>query len=450
MKKIYLDYAATTPVDPAVLKAMQPYFSKKFGNPGSLHSFGQEASAVLDQSREVIAKSIGADFREIIFTSGATEANNLALRGAIEALKICFQKTPSISPARKSRLGRLASLSSLRSEPCPLGLRDTFSNKFLAPKIIVSPVEHESILEVARDLEKKAVEVLYVRVDKNGLVDLWQLEKELDERTILVSVMYANNEIGVVEPIEEIAKIIKEFREENNSIYPLFHTDATQAFQYIDIKPKEIGIDLMTVSSHKIYGPKGVGALYIDKKITKNFKLAPVLTGGGQEFGLRSGTENVAAIVGFAKAIELVSSLRLRRGLPDSVVQAGFGRQARELEDKRIRGLRDYFWREIKKVYPKAELNGPALTSNRLPNNLNIYFPRKSAEDLLIKFDMAGIAVSAGSACSARSSKPSYVLEACGFPAERIKSSLRITLGRPTTEAEIDEAIRRIKTIVKN
>ncbi len=410
MKKIYLDYAATTPVAPAVLAAMQPYFSAKFGNAGSLHSFGQEAMAALDDSREKIAKAIGADFREIIFTGSATEANNLALRGVVK--KYISENQPKISVNQR-------------------------------PRLIVSAVEHESILETCRDLECEGADVIYLPVNREGLIDLKKLKAALDKCTILVSVMYANNEIGAVEPIAEISRLLSEFREQENKnparrldcVYPIFHADAAQAFQYLDCDVEKLGVDLMTLSSHKIYGPKGVGALY-KKNIVGHEFLSPILTGGNQEFGLRSGTENIPLIVGFAKAVEIAV-------------------REREKEAKRISELRDYFWRDIKKIFPKANLNGPVISINqlnqhksaRLLNNLNIYFPGQKAEDLLIKLDLAGVAVSAGSACSARGTEPSYVLKACGFPLERIKSSLRITLGRPTTKAEIDEAVRRIKKI---
>ena len=396
MRKIYLDYAATTPVDSAVLAAMKPYFEKRFGNAGSLHSFGQEAMAALDDSREKIAKAIGADFREIIFTGSATEASNLALRGAVMAS----------------------------------GVKNS--------KIIISTIEHKSILETCRDLESEGAEVIYLPASREGIIDLKKLKATLDERTILVSVMYANNEIGTIEPISKISEIIKNFRDELKTIYPLFHTDAVQAFQYLDCDVQKLGVDLMTLSAHKIYGQKGIGALYVRELKTKNSKLKAILTGGGQEFGLRSGTENMPLIVGFAKAIELAG-------------------KAREKESKRVSELRNYFWKQIKKIYPEAQLNGPTISVNqlnqyksaRLPNNLNIYFPKLRAEDLLVKFDLAGVAVSAGSACSARGTEPSHVLKACGFPLERIKSSLRITLGRPTTKAEIDEAIVRMRRILE-
>jgi len=431
MKRIYLDYAATTPMDMKVKKAMAPYFSAPpaggFGNPGSLHFFGQKAMTAVDESREKIAKAINADFREIIFTGSATEANNLALRGVVKKFKI----------------------------------KDL---RFKIPRIIVSAIEHDSILETCRDLEREEIEIIYLPVNKQGIIDLKKLKESLNERTVLVSIMCANNEIGIVQNIAGISKIIKDFKKENFfSKYPLFHTDAVQAFQFLDCDVNKLGVDLMTLSAHKIYGPKGIGTLYINSKLqTPNYKqilnsknkiqnkktkiwdlgfgiwdlpvVKPLTTGGGQEFGLRSGTENVAAIVGFAKAIELVSN-------------------SRELENKRARQLTDYFWRELKKLSPKAEINGlkdlrfMIYDLRKLPNILNVYFPNQNSQDLLIKLDLNGIAVSSGSACSARATKPSHVLKAIGLSDKKIKSSLRFSLGKFTTKEEINRALKIIKKL---
>ena len=403
-KRIYLDYAATTPVALEVLKAMMPYFNKQYGNPSSLHYFGQQAIAAIDNSREIVAKAIGLSinnsFESIIFTGSATEANNLALKGVIKNF-------------------------SLKSN--------------LRPKIIVSAIEHESILKTARELEQNNIEIEYLPVDDKGFVHFEKLEKLLDEKTVLVSVMYANNEIGTIQPIKKISEIIKNWKLENNpnSIYPLFHVDAVQAFQYLDCNVFDLGVDLMTLSAHKIYGPKGIGALYIsgDKN---NLKISPLIVGGHQEFDLRAGTENVPAIVGFAKAVELAVSLR-------------------EKEGRRILKLANYFWQELKKIYPTAAINGVDFNEVndknyklfRLPNILNIYFPNQNAEDLLIKFDLAQIAVSAGSACLARFSKPSYVLQALGLPLSRVKSSLRFSFGRFTTKKEIINVLKKVKNILK-
>ena len=250
-----------------------------------------------------------------------------------------------------------------------------------------------------------------------------KLESSLDERTVLVSVMYANNEIGTIQPVAEISKIIKKF-----DYKILFHTDAVQAFQYLDCNVNTLGVDFLTLSAHKIYGPKGVGALFA--RNTDSKPLNPVTTGGGQEFGLRSGTENVPSIVGFAKTVEITA-------------------EAREKEKKRVGKLRGHFWRELKKIYPAAEINGIIDGNSTLPNILNICFPGYRAEELLIKFDEAGIAVSAGSACQSRSAKSSHVLQALGFSEERARSSVRFSFGRLTEEREIKEALKLAAGILK-
>mgnify|MGYP001559190795 FL=1 len=271
------------------------------------------------------------------------------------------------------------------------------------------------------------MEIIYLPVNKHGIVDLKKLKESLNEQTILVSIMYANNEIGTIQPIADISKIINQFKEKNFSIYPLFHTDAVQAFQFLDCDVKKLSVDLMTLSAHKIYGPKGVGCLYVKSLNPKSYILNPIITGGGQEFGLRSGTENVAGIVGFAKAIEL------------TVKNCG-------KEIKRISNLAGYFWKEIKKKYPSAKINGTL--DNKLPHILNIYFPDQNAQDLLIKLDLNGVAVSSGSACSARATKPSHVLKAIGLPNKKIKNSLRFSFGKFTTKEEINKAIKIIRKVI--
>lgn len=372
--KIYFDYAASTPVDPRVFEAMQPYFTEKFGNPGSVHAFGQEAIAGVDHARETIAKSIGADFRQVIFTSSASEANGLALHGAL-------------ARAREQKFG---------------GDR---------PRIIISSIEHESIMESARAAERNGVDVVYLPVNDEGFVTARAVKENLNERTVLVSVLYANNEVGTIQPIGEIAGIVKDFRGKNN--YPLVHTDAAQAIQFLDCDVRKLGVDLMTFSSQKIYGPKGAGALYIHD----HDALMPLVYGGGQEFGLRSGTENVPAIVGFGKSVELVVA-------------------ARDAESKRITGLREQLWQGIKKTFPQAELNN-SLTDNSLPNILNVFFPGHEAQDILTKFDLHGLAASSGSACRSRALEASYVILAMGYGEDRARSSIRFSLGRPTTQEEI-------------
>jgi cysteine desulfurase len=398
-QRVYLDYAASTPVDPRVAQAMQPYFTEKFGNPGSLHSFGQEAIAAVDTAREIIAKHLGVEFREIIFSGSATEANGLALQGPLGAARLL---------------------------EFPRGKK---------PQVIVSAIEHESVLESARAAQEAGTEVVYLPVDKEGRVDPRDLKKSLNDRTVFVSVLYANNEIGTVQPIRELAEIVKNVRGGNK--YPLFHTDAAQALQFLDCSangPDALGADLMTISSHKIYGPKGIGALYVRDSVRSSKSIAAFVYGGGQEFGLRSGTENVPAIVGFAKAVELIIA-------------------SRDKENKKIAALRQQLWQGIKNIFPQAEVNG-FLTNggamndgtmndntSTLPNILNVYFPGHEAQDLLTKFDLGGLAASSGSACRSRALEASYVIEAMGYSKERAKSSIRFSMGRPTTEEDIATAL---------
>ena len=383
MEKVYLDYSASTPLTPEVKEAMEPYFSEHFGNPGSIHSWGQKAQAALDHSREIIADELNVKFSEVIFTGSATEANNLVVRGVAAGSK---------------------------------GIDK--------PRIIVSAIEHPSVLETARTLTADGVEVVCLGVNREGFIDLQALKNSLNERTVLVSIIYASNEIGTIQPIKEVARIISEFRESKKKLssqYPLFHTDIVQAFQFFKMDLQELGVDAFSISGHKIYGPKGVGVLVLRNEWEPY--LGRIITGGHQELGLRAGTENVPAIVGLGKAVELVS-------------------HDREEEAKRIGSLRDYFWEKLKRALPEIELNGSP--DNRLPNNLNICFPNKESGDLLIKLDQAGVAVSAGSACSAKAPKPSHVITALGMGEKRARQSLRFTLGRPTTKEEIDIALGRI------
>ena len=425
MFKIYLDYAASTPVNPEVKAAMEPYFSEIFGNAGALHWFGQEASAAIFKARQTIAKIIGANYKELVFTGSATEANNLVLRG--------------VATAELRRLNA-----------------DNRRKRFnLRPRFIVSAIEHESILETCRDLEKEGVEVIYIPVSPEGIVDLKKLKAALNKRTVLVSVMYANNQIGTIQPIKEISKLISEFRIQNlgfrenkkliiplnSKSYPLFHTDAVQAFQYLDCDVNNLGVDLMTLSAHKIYGPKGIGALYVKnresgirnqelkKSLIHNSKfILPILTGGGQERGWRSGTENTPSIVGFAKAAELTEKMKKPEG-------------------KRVGRLRDYLLKELKKIHPKILVNGSM--GKRIPNNLNVYFPGYLDGDLVIRMDLDGLAVSPGAACSARSLRPSYVLEALELSKERSAGSIRISLGRQTVKKEINVFVKKLKSLLK-
>lgn len=414
MKLRYLDYAAATPVDQRVLRAMRPYFSKDFGNPGSLHRAGAEALKALDNARETLARVTGAEFRDVVFTASATEANNLALRGIVRGFRLQALGISKSSTKKKS----------------------------LAPRIIVSAVEHDSVLETARDMERAGeIELVIIPVDAHGVVDLKKMEAALHERTVLVSVMYVNNEIGTVEPLAEIFNLIKRFREKRNSPYPLFHTDAAQAFLYYPCNGKELGADLMTLSSQKIYGPKGVGTLILGSRRqalgvsnTKNdflepnaYNLKPILTGGGQEFGLRAGTENVPAIVGFAAAAALAEKERAR-----NVKHAS-----------RVRSL---FIQELKRAVPGIETNA----EGEAPHIANLAFPEGvSSEDLLVLFDREGIAASPGAACSARALALSHVLRAIKMPNKRITRSIRFSFGRGITEGDARTAARTIGKIAR-
>ncbi len=423
MPRIYLDYAASTPVASEVLAVMQPYWSNVFGNPSSLHWFGQEASAAVFRARETIAQALSCHYKEIVFTGSATEANNLALRGSIAEFRRQYAE----------QRGKLFVRDGQRS------VRDR-----QRPKLIVSAVEHESVLETCRALEAEGVEVIYIPVNQEGIVDLKKLRAALNDRTVLVSIMHANNETGVVQPIAEIAKIIADFRARASVAkrytlyairYPLFHTDAAQSFQYLPCRVDELGVDLLTLSGQKMYGPKGVGALYVrsEKRIVNSEKLtsdfvAPIITGSGQERGLRAGTENTPLIVGLGAAVALAEKLRSK-------------------ESARVTKLRDYFWKRLRAVAPKAEMNGSF--SDRLPNNLNVYFPGHSAGDIVIALDIQGIAASPGAACRSRAAKESYVIRAMGYSSDRAAQSVRFSLGRGMTKKDVDAAVAALARIVK-
>jgi len=377
-KKIYFDYAATTPVNKRVAKAMTPFLSEKFGNTMSLHSFGQEAKFALDQSRQVLADLINAEPNEIIFTGSATESNNLALKGV------------------------------------------AFANKNKGNHIIISSIEHPCIMESAKWLEKQGFEITKLPVDKYGMVNPKDVKKAITKKTILVSVIHASNEIGTIEPIEEIGKICRQV-----GVY--FHTDASQSFGKIPIDVKKMNIDLLTASSHKIYGPKGAGLLYVREGI----KLVPLLHGGGQENGLRSSTVNVPAIVGFAKAAEICRKEMRLKGYP---------------ENRRLTSLRDKLIKSVLKI-KNSHLNGHP--KNRLVNNANFWFDFIEGESLVMQLDLEGIACSTGSACSSFKLEPSDVLLAIGLKPQEAHGSLRVSLGRFTTEKEINQLIKVLPKIIK-
>lgn len=389
MRRIYLDYAATTPLDERVFSAMQPYLQEKFGNAGSLHWAGQEAQGALDIARKTLADAIGAHLQEIYFTGSATEANNLILRGVV---------------ASANRSGNIQ------------------------PHIIVSTVEHESVLATARELEKEGVRVGYAAVGKDGVVRPEDIERLMEKHTVLVSCMLANNEIGTIQPVVRIGEALERERtrrkEALERIPLVFHTDAVQAFAHLPLDVAAFGIDAMTVSAHKLYGPKGVGALYV----RKGTGVAPQVTGGGQEYGLRSGTENIACIVGFAEAVRLNETAK-RTGEPG-----------------RISALRDALWKELQETFPDISINGGV--EARLPNNLNVRLPGVHAEEALVALDAEGVAISIGSACSARARTPSHVLEAIGLDRKAMQESVRLTVGRFTSEEEVREALAVMKRTI--
>jgi len=430
MQKIYLDHSATTPLDLQVLKKMQPYLTDIFGNASSLHSFGQEALKGVDWAREQLAQLFGCKFKEVIFTSGASESNNLVLRGLVMAFR----------NAKK----------------------DNLNKKF---HIITSKIEHPAILEVCQALEKEGLaETTYIGVNKLGLVEVDEVKKAIKENTILVSIMYVNNETGVIQPIREIGKMIEkenkkrmpkaELRKPNdvfNKIY--FHTDAVQAVNYCKMQANYLGVDLITISGHKIYGPKGIGALYI----REGTPIKSITFGGHQEYNIRPGTYNVAGIVGLGAAVELVNNENLAASADGLVRQAHhkLSRACPELVEGltmtasavQIRKLRDKLLEGLKNKIPDIQINGDM--ENRMPSNANISFLNAEGESMLLMLDLEGIAVSTGSACASGSLEPSHVLRAMGISPEICHASLRFTLGKGTTEKEIDKVIEVLPKIVE-
>ena len=391
---IYLDHASTTPMDEEVVKAMAPFYNKKFANPSALYKIGREAARAIADSRESVAKILNCQAEEIIFIAGGTESDNLAIFGVANQF--------------------------IRQ------LADNTKNYHL----ITTQIEHSAVLESFRALERKGFQVTYLPVDKFGLVSPGELMKALKPNTILLSIMYANNEIGTIQPIAEIASIIKNYRhiqqvdKSKNPIYPILHTDGCQAAGYLGLDVDKLGVALMTINGSKIYGPKQIGILYKRKEI----KLAPILYGGEQEGKMRPGTENVAAIVGFAKALELVH-------------------QAKIEEAKRLTKLRDYFIMELLKI-PETILNGHH--QKRLPNNINVTFKRIEGESIMLKLDAQEIYVSTGSACHSMSLKPSHVILAIGQDAGAAHGSIRFTMGNSTTKKDIDQVLNVLPKIVND
>ncbi|MFY9300688.1 MAG: cysteine desulfurase family protein [Candidatus Nitrosotenuis sp.] len=368
---IYLDNAASTPMADQVLQEMLPYLKENYGNPSSIHRFGRLATKAIDTARKRIADIIGAQPHEILFTSGGTESNNTALFGVLG--------------------------------------KGTAS-------LVTSSIEHDAILEPCKRLESQGHAVTYLPVDSSGTVDIEKLKSAIADQTGLVSIMYANNEVGTIQPVKEIAQICKQHK-------VLFHTDAVQAVGKVPIDVKELGVDLMSISSHKIHGPKGIGALYIKSGV----QIAPLVLGGGQENGLRSGTENVASIVGFGKACQLA-------------------KENMDANSVYLKNLRDSLIQRVTSEISHVTVNGHG--QNRLPNNAHFTFLGVNGEDLIIKLDENGVAASTGSACSVKTQKASHVLAAMGFSHEQITGSLRLTVGLTNTIQEIENTVTVLKKIV--
>lgn len=383
MKRVYLDNAATTQVDPRVLKVMLPYLKDKFGNPSSIHSWGQEIKKVIEMSRKKVASILGCRAGEIIFTSCASESNNLALKGMVEAVT---------------------------------------NGNFKKAHIVVSPIEHHAGLDIAKHLEKLGVKVTWLSVDQYGLIDIKEIEKAIQENTVLVSVMYVNNEMGTIEPIAKIGKMIKKINKFRQSqIY--FHTDAVQAIQYLNCNVQGLGVDLLSLSGHKFHAPKGVGLLF--KK--DGTPITRLQDGGGQEFGLRAGTENVASIVGLTEALELVE-------------------EHKKEKVKRVVYLRDKLIKGILKI-GGVQLTGHS--QKRIPHIASFVVKGAEGEAMILLLDEIGIAASSGSACTSKILEPSYVLKAMNIPPELSHGSLRLSLSSKTTDEDIDYVLEVLPKIIK-
>jgi cysteine desulfurase len=375
MEKVYFDYAATTPTDPEVLVAMRPFFFEKFGNASSIHSFGQEARKAIEDSRQTLAAFLGARPEEIVFTSGGTESDNFAIFGVAAAL------------AKKG------------------------------DHIITTSIEHHAVSEPCKALEKRGFKLTYLKVDKYGLVDPADVKKAITAKTILISVMHGNNEIGTIQPLAEIGRLAKE-----KAVY--LHSDAVQTVGHLPLKVNDLNVDLLSLSAHKFYGPKGVGALYI----RKGTRLERFLYGGDQERAKRASTHNTPGIVGLAKAIELC--------------QAGMQQEAQFQSQ-----LRDRLIKEIPQRIKEVSLNGHP--QKRLPNNVNFSVRYIEGESMLLSLDMLGIAASTGSACTSSSLEPSHVLLAIGLPHEIAHGSLRLSLGRWTKAEDIDYLLENLPQVVE-
>ncbi|MDA1337402.1 MAG: cysteine desulfurase family protein [bacterium] len=408
MKKkiIYLDYAAATPTDKKVQKAMAPFYSREFANPSSLHQLGQHSRAAVETAREQVASFLSCSADEVVFTSGATEANNIVIQG------ISFHPNPTANPTSHPGGAKLRTP----------GVRSAGSK----PHIITSMIEHESVLAPVLQLEREGViEVTYIAVSKEGIVHPDDIEKALGENTALVSIQYANSETGTIQPIAKIGKVIKKYKEENIGSKILFHTDAVQAALYLHCNVAKLGVDLLTLSGHKIYGPKGVGVLYIKK----GSRVRPLFFGGGQEQDVRPGTENVACIVGMGEAIAEIRNPK------------------HEIQNIQVRQLRDRLIKIIPQRISGVEVTGSIV--ERLPNNVHLLINGVEGKDVVFLLDQKGVAVSTGSACSERSKEPSHVLLNMGYGDKEARSAVRITLGKHTKKEEVEKTVKILEKVVE-
>ncbi len=379
MTAIYLDHAAATPLDPTVQAAMVPYFSKHFYNPSALYGAAERVRHDVDTARSSVARSLGVRPAEIVFTAGGSEANNLAIHGVM--------------------------------------------TRYPGARLLMSAIEHDSVLEAGKQFAHDMVSVT-----GQGIVDTAALKEQIDDNTVMISIMYANNEIGTIQPIREIGQLIAAIRKDRRSrgvVLPLyFHSDAAQAANYLDLQAPRLGVDLLTLNGGKIYGPKQSGLLYVRGGV----ELQPLIRGGGQERNIRSGTENVPAIIGFAAALEIAQ-------------------QSRHTESKRLAELQHYFYVHLAELLPGAVINGSR--KKRLPNNIHITIAGQDNERLLFQLDAAGIMAAAGSACSASSDTPSHVLQAIGLSDAAARASLRFTMGRATTQAELEHVIQTLRDLTQ-
>ena len=433
-KKVYLDNAASTPIDESVAAEMAQAI-KFYGNPSSYNDYGREAREYIEQARLKVARFLGAHRDEVVFTGSGTESNNLAIQGIARNFQFSILPTPPKLPLRLRRPDNFQSNPKLKKSK---------------PHIITTKIEHPSVLRLVGRLEKEGFDVSYLSVDKEGLVNLDELQKKIKPATVLVSVMYANNEIGAIQPIAKIGKIVKEFRKKleienwklkiHETRHTLFHVDACQAAEYLDMNVNHLGVDLLTFNGSKIYGPRGVGVLYV----RRGTKLSPIIVGGEQEFGLRAGTENLPAIGGLAVALDNIDT-RL----------TGSGRGK---EGKRLANLRDYFMERIK-ILPSPsgiEINGPVDKRlrksfiNRLPNNVNLSISELTSETLLLELDKYGVYAGSGSACTSHSIESSHVLKAIGVDKKYISGALRFSMGRQTTKKDMDYVLSVLLKVIKD